>query len=196
MRQQTWFATVVCTIAVLPGFAVGALFKAFLYVFGGWAEGSDFLYLRAIFGLETPGKIYGWIFTQALPDTVQAVLAGYIAVMITERICKGADNVLAVRITGGIYTGFLICLVLFILVKIASPKKCYKARCSAPDCGWDSTPAAHHGRLEKLRSNLGRFRDLYFEKFGSVDFLTTPALAAEGVKSELSPIFPYGLSLS
>jgi hypothetical protein len=47
MRQQTWFATVVCTIAVLPGFIVGALAKAFLYIFGGWAEGSDFLYLRA-----------------------------------------------------------------------------------------------------------------------------------------------------
>ena len=58
MRQQTWFASVVCALAVMPGFALGGLFKMFLYVFGGWTEGADFLYLRAIFGIETPGLVY------------------------------------------------------------------------------------------------------------------------------------------
>jgi hypothetical protein len=35
LRQQTWFASVVCTIAVLPGFIVGSFLKALMYVFGG-----------------------------------------------------------------------------------------------------------------------------------------------------------------
>jgi hypothetical protein len=61
MREQTWFATIVCVIAVIPGFIVGGLLKMLMYAFGGWANGSDFLYLHAIFGLETPGQVYEWI---------------------------------------------------------------------------------------------------------------------------------------
>jgi hypothetical protein len=118
MRSQTWFASMVCTIAVLPGFAVGALFASFLYFFGGWIEGSDFLYLRAIFGLETPGQIYEWAFAHAIPTTLQGILAGYVAVLITEKICKYADNVLAARIAGAVYTVFLICLVIMMLVTL------------------------------------------------------------------------------
>jgi hypothetical protein len=118
MRQQTWFAAIVCTIAVLPGFIVGALFKAFLYIFGGWAEGSDFLYLRILFGIETPGKIYEWVFAQAIPNFMQAVIAGFVAVWLMEKIAKGAHHSLAATIAGALYTGFLICLLVIVLPKL------------------------------------------------------------------------------
>src|ERR1700747_2401651 len=118
MRQQTWFATVVCTIAVLPGFIVGGLAKALLYIFGGWADGADLLYLHALFGIETPGKIYEWVFVQALPNFIQAVTAGFVAVWLMEKIATGATYNLAPTITGALYTGFLICLLVISLPKL------------------------------------------------------------------------------
>ncbi len=111
MIEQTWFATVVCVIAVIPGFIVGGLMKMLTYVFGGWANGSDFLYLRAIFGIETPGEIYEWIFAHAIPSGLQALVAGFVAVWVMEKIARGAHYALAATITGALYTGFLICLV-------------------------------------------------------------------------------------
>jgi hypothetical protein len=118
MREKTWFATIVCILAVIPGFIIGALFKALMYVFGGWAEGSDFLYLHAIFGLETPSAVYHWIFGEAIPNGVQGIVAGYVAVWIMEKIAKGANYSSAAMITGALYMGFLICLVAITLPKL------------------------------------------------------------------------------
>jgi hypothetical protein len=118
MREQTWFATIVCVIAVIPGFIVGGLLKILMYVFGGWANGSDFLYLHAIFGIETPGQVYEWIFAQAIPSGFQALAAGFVAVWIMEKIAKGAHHTLAATITGALYTGFLICLVVIGLAQM------------------------------------------------------------------------------
>jgi hypothetical protein len=118
MRQQTWFATIVCAIAVLPGFLLGGLFKGFLYVFSGWTEGYDFLYLRAIFGLEVPGKIYEWVFAQAIPTLMQGAIGGFFAVWLMEKIAKGAQHSLAATITGALYTGFLVCLLVISLPRV------------------------------------------------------------------------------
>ena len=116
MRQQTWFTSVVCIIAVLPGLAVALLFGLLMRVFAGFAWGSDFLYLRAIFGMETPGKIYEWVFAQAVPTTIQSIIAGYLAVRITEKICKGANTAKAAQVTGSIYTVYTICIILWAFV--------------------------------------------------------------------------------
>jgi hypothetical protein len=110
MRQQTWFAALVCAVAVIPGFVVGGLVKIFMVVVGGWVEDSDFLYLHALFGLDKPGMIYNWIFAHAIPSTVQAGVAGYFAVWAMEKIAKGANYHLAAMITGGLYTGIVICM--------------------------------------------------------------------------------------
>jgi hypothetical protein len=101
MRQQTWFATVVCTVAVIPGFIVGALFKALMYVFGGWAETSDFLFLHALLGFEAPGMIYHWIFGEAIPNFFQSLVAGFVAVWLMEKIAKGANCLLSATIQQG-----------------------------------------------------------------------------------------------
>jgi hypothetical protein len=118
MRQQTWFAVIVCTIGVLPGFIVGAFLKAIMYVFGGWAETSDFLYLHALFGFETPGMIYHWIFGEALPNFFQALTGGFVAVWLMEKIAKGANYHTAATITGALYTGFVLCLIVISLVTV------------------------------------------------------------------------------
>jgi hypothetical protein len=112
MREQTWFAVVVCTIGVIPGFIVGGLFKILMYVFGGWAENSDFLYLHRLFGLEAPGALYNFIFANALPNGFQALIAGFVAVWIMEKIARGSHYGLAAMITGALYTGFLVCLII------------------------------------------------------------------------------------
>ena len=116
-RQQTWFATVVCAIAVIPGFILGAIAKIFMVLFGGWADDSDFLFMHALFGLDKPGMIYNWVFVHAIPSGVQAGIAGYFAVWATEKIAKGANYGLAAMITGGLYTGMVVCL--FILTTAA-----------------------------------------------------------------------------
>src|SRR3954464_9252086 len=103
MREQTWFATVVCVVGVIPGFIVGALMKILMYVFGGWANGSDFLYLHALFGIETPGMVYEWIFAHAIPSLFQAIIGGFVAVWIMEKIAKGANYNLAATVTGALY---------------------------------------------------------------------------------------------
>jgi hypothetical protein len=118
MRQQTWFAVVVCVIAVIPGFFVGGLVKAVMYVFGGWAENSDFLYLHALFGLDGPGALYNFIFAHAIPDTFQGGVGGFVAVWITEKAARGANYALAATITGALYTGFVACLILVIFMHL------------------------------------------------------------------------------
>jgi hypothetical protein len=91
--------------------------KIVMYVFGGWADGSDFLYLHALFGIETPGMLYEWIFAHAIPSLLQAIIGGFVAVWIMEKIAKGANYNLAATVTGALYTGFLICLVALTVVK-------------------------------------------------------------------------------
>lgn len=81
-----------------------------MIVFGGWAERSDFLYMNAIFGFDAPGRIYGWIFSEAVPNFVQAMIGGFVAVWLMEKIARGANYTSAAMITGALYTGFLICL--------------------------------------------------------------------------------------
>jgi len=140
MRQQTWFAVIVCALGVLPGFIVGALLKALMYVLGGWAETSDFLYLHALFGFETPSMIYHWIFGEALPNFFQALIAGFVAVWLMEKIAKGANYLTAATITGALYTGFVLCLIVISLVTVGMTNAMVLAtiQCVGIWCGLES----------------------------------------------------------
>ena len=119
MRQYTWFATVVCVIAVIPGFVVGAIFKMVMVVVGDWAEDSDFLYLHALLVLEKPRVIYNWVFAHAIPSFAQAGIAGFCAVWAMKKIARGANYHLAAIITGGLYTGIVVCLFILTIATAA-----------------------------------------------------------------------------
>ena len=119
MRENTWFATAVCVIAVIPGFVVGAIFKILMVMVGDLAEDSDFLYLHALFGFEKPGVIYNWVFAHAIPSFAQAGIAGFCAVWAMEKIARGANHHLAAMITGGLYTGIVVCLFILTIATAA-----------------------------------------------------------------------------
>jgi hypothetical protein len=72
-----------------------------MYVFGGWAETSDFLFLHALFGFEAPGMIYHWIFGEAIPNFFQSLVAGFVAVWLMEKIAKGANCLSSATIQQG-----------------------------------------------------------------------------------------------
>jgi hypothetical protein len=107
MRKQTWFACMVCVLAVLPGFVVGGLAAIFYRAMMASEFGSepDFYFMRALFGFEAPGKILEWVLFSAFPTFVRGAAAGGIAVILTYYAYKGTRQDLAIFVTGGLYTG-------------------------------------------------------------------------------------------
>jgi hypothetical protein len=71
--------------------------------------------LRTLFGIETPSKIVGWLFNGAFPAVIHGVAAGGVAMWFTGKICKGARYEIAALITGALYTGMLILVVILSL---------------------------------------------------------------------------------
>ena len=71
IRTQTWFATLVCGLVLIPGFVFGAL-------------GADLIQaFRMHFGLVEstgPGSIGNWILFRFLPLAAQGALTGAIAI--------------------------------------------------------------------------------------------------------------------
>ena len=152
MRQQTWFAVAVCAIAVIPGFIVGALFKLVMVFFGGWAEGWDFLYLHALFGLNMPGMIYEWIFGHAIPSFMQACVAGFCAVWAMEKVARGANYSMAAMITGGLYTGIVLCLFILTVAAVGVTSDILLSLCQCVGLwvGLESAAATLPGRKEAI----------------------------------------------
>jgi hypothetical protein len=110
MRKQTWFACVVCVLALVPGIVAGGL-AVILYKITTSAEvGSkpDFFLVGTLFGLfgiETPSKLFEWIFYSAVPAFLRGAVMGGTAVTITHYAYKGTRLDLAAFVTGGLYTG-------------------------------------------------------------------------------------------
>ena len=104
MRKQTWFACVVCVVAVLPGYVVGTIAAILYRLINGEGVDStpDFLMLRTFFGVETPGQIVHWIWFYGLPLTIQGAVAGGIALFITEKVCNDANYEIAAYVAGAI----------------------------------------------------------------------------------------------
>jgi hypothetical protein len=91
MRKQIWFGCVVCVAAVVPGFLVGGL-AAILYKWTtiSWLGSEpDVYFMRTLFGIETPGKILGWVVYSAFPTFVRGAVAGAVAAFLTNYAYKG-----------------------------------------------------------------------------------------------------------
>jgi hypothetical protein len=110
MRKQTWFAVVVCIILTLPGVALGGvvtlLYKALIASQIG-AE-PDPVFLRTVFGIQTPGLIMKWIAFNAMGSYIHGAVAGTCTVYATAWICKGANIEPAAYSTGGFYTAVVL----------------------------------------------------------------------------------------
>jgi hypothetical protein len=118
MRKQIWFGILVCVLAVIPGFVVGAI-PAFLFVIfnvGDLGSNPDFLMLRSFFGLETPGIVWGWIFTQGIPALIQGGIAGSVAIYITHKLYTGNQLEIAAFTATALYAGMLLALTLFVMM--------------------------------------------------------------------------------
>jgi len=107
MRKQIWFACLVCGGAVVPGFLIGGLAVILYKLMTIAALGSDpdFHLLRMLFGIETPGKILGWVVYSAFPAFIRGWVAGSIAALLTHYTYKGPRLDLAAFVTGGVFTG-------------------------------------------------------------------------------------------
>lgn len=107
MRKQTWFGCVICVLSMIPGYLVGGLAAIIYRVTTGLEVGDDpdFYFMRTLFGIETPGKIVGWVFYSAFPAFVRGAAAGAVAMLITSYIYKGVRFDLAAFVTGGMLTG-------------------------------------------------------------------------------------------
>ena len=120
MRKQIWFACLVCGSAVVPGFLIGGLVVILYKLMTIAALGSDldFHFLHMLFGIETPGKILGWVLYSAFPAFIRGWAAGSIAALLTHYAYKGPRLNLAAFVTGGVYTGIaamseLLCYVMY-----------------------------------------------------------------------------------
>src|SRR5450759_401726 len=118
MRKQIWFGVLVCIVAVIPGFIVGAI-PALIFLFfriGDMGSNPDFLMMREWFGLETPGVIWGWIFMKGIPALIQGGIAGTVAIYITHKIYLGNQLEIAAFTATALYAGILVAISLFVMI--------------------------------------------------------------------------------
>jgi hypothetical protein len=120
MRQQTWFAVVICVLSVIPGTIAGAglayIYRISAYVMVG--DAPDFFWSRVLFGLEAPGQLYRWVLFSGFPVFVHGVLTGLIAILSTNFFCKGANLRIAAVFAGALYTGLSVGVIVISLVFI------------------------------------------------------------------------------
>ncbi len=117
MRRRTWFAIVICVIGVVPGLFVGA-FAAYAYrslIGYGPDDHLDMPTLRATFGAATPGLILQWIYSEAIPALLHGGLSGAFAVLATRWIYRGARCDLAAYVTGALYSGLVLILLVWVV---------------------------------------------------------------------------------
>jgi hypothetical protein len=112
MRNQTWFACVVCVFAVIPAFIVAGVIALIMQVLNGMYGGNDYdiLYLRALFGIEWPSLLIKFIFFKLIPVGVQGGFAGAIAVWLTAKATVGVELHSPALVTGSLYTGMVVLL--------------------------------------------------------------------------------------
>jgi hypothetical protein len=118
MLRQTWFACIICVLGVLPGLIAGALAGILYRAFNASYLGGepDFFMLRTLFGIEAPSKFVGWLFNGAFPAAIHGGFAGAVAMWLTGIICKGARYDTAAWVTGGLYSGVVIVIVILSLI--------------------------------------------------------------------------------
>ena len=63
----------------------------------------DFLFLRAWFGLDAPGKLYEFIVRAGIPQFVQGLIGGAGALFLTSRVFRNANLKVVALATAGFY---------------------------------------------------------------------------------------------
>lgn len=110
-RRATWLAIIICVLlVVIPGLLVGAI-GSYVYKFSiAWSVGSDpdFFMLRTFFGIATPGLIIKWLMYEGFPSAIHGGVAGALAVLLTDRVYKGANLPIVAYATGTLFTGILL----------------------------------------------------------------------------------------
>jgi hypothetical protein len=116
MRKSTWLAVVVCLVTVVvPGLFIGALLRI-IYIAGLKVGGlPDPLSLHMVFGIDSLRNVVMWILVHGVGEAFQGAIAGFVGAALTGLICRGANILKAVCITGAIYTG-LMCIVFLISI--------------------------------------------------------------------------------
>jgi hypothetical protein len=118
MRNQTWFACVVCSVSVLPGLVLGALASFVVTFLNGMqvSPDTDFLFLKTLFGIEAPGIVINFIFFVLLPIGLQGAIAGSFAIWVTSKLALNAKYDVGAYITGALYTGAVLALAIVLFV--------------------------------------------------------------------------------
>jgi hypothetical protein len=109
-NKKDWMAGLVCALAVIPGFVVGGVIVIFVQVLNDWQADphSDFLYLRAIFGIEAPGVLFNFLMFRLIPNFGQGLAAGAFAIWVTGKFFKEAPLETIAYMTGALYTGMIL----------------------------------------------------------------------------------------
>ena len=119
MRNSLWFGSIVCVLAVIPGWLVGALLGILFYFFNADnVANSDFLFLRSLFGLQMPGEVWSWIFARGIPVFIQGAVAGTVAIAVTKKAYLGDRLDIAAIIASVIYLLPLLALAGFVFLRI------------------------------------------------------------------------------
>lgn len=106
MRKQTWFAIIICMVVIVPAFFAGALVSTIcrIIVTSQIGPDPDLLFLRTLFGIETPGVVSRWIITVGFPAIIQGIVAGWLAALAANFVCPEANIATAAYSTGALYT--------------------------------------------------------------------------------------------
>ncbi len=118
--KPTWLAVIVCVIAVIvPGLIVGAAASFVFRMFAGRERAPDPFGLNMFFGIDAISKILSLIFYVGMSAWVHGAIAGAVAAGLTRVICRGANILKAASITGALYTGLMV-LVLLLSLSVPS----------------------------------------------------------------------------
>jgi hypothetical protein len=116
MRKQTWCAIIVCILILMPAYFVGVGVKIFyhvitLYFFG---PDPDPFHAHSWFGIEVIQTIWKWMYRDVVPNLLQGLVAGILALQLTGFIYTGSRIV-----TVGLMTG-LVCTTLLAVLSIVT----------------------------------------------------------------------------
>jgi hypothetical protein len=117
MRKQTWLALIVCIVLMVPSFYVGAAVKIIYHAVVLYFVGPDPdpFHARSWFGVEILQILWRWMYRDVLPNLLQGLVAGTLALELTGLIYTGSKIVKIGLVTGLFYTTLLAFLAVLVL---------------------------------------------------------------------------------
>jgi hypothetical protein len=109
--RRTWLAVMVCVIAVIvPGIFVGGA-VAFVYrLFSLGGPAPDPFGLSFLVGIDGPGRLLKWFFTEGLASAIHGGIAGFVAAGLTGLLFRQVI-LIAALVTGFLYSVFIVLLI-------------------------------------------------------------------------------------